>query len=128
MSMRRFGRLLLFVVVAGLAYWYYKKRPTVSGVVDEITQPLMESRAAVKESERNRLMATAVPSLQDQVDAPLGVVRERMTYSEVRALLGEPERIESLEEEGRQRVRWIYARVKRMVVFEEGRVHSIGVM
>jgi len=128
MSMRRFGRLLLFVVVAGLAYWYYKKRPTVSGVVDGITQPLMESRAAVKESERNRLMATAVPSLQDQVDAPLGVVRERMTYSEVRALLGEPERIESLEEEGRQRVRWIYARVKRMVVFEEGRVHSIGVM
>lgn len=128
MSMRRFGRLLLFVVVAGLAYWYYKKRPTVSGVVDGITQPLMESRAAVKESERNRLMATAVPSLQDQVDAPLGVVRERMTYSEVRALLGEPERIESLEEEGRQRVRWIYARVKRMVVFEDGRVHSIGVM
>lgn len=128
MSGRRFRRLLLFALVVGAAYWYYKKRPTVSGVVDDITQPIMESNAAVQESERNRLIATAVPAVQDQVEAPIGVVREDMTFAEVRALLGEPERVEQVREDGRARVRWIYSRVKRMVVFEEGRVHSIAVM
>ena len=128
MSWRRLRGLLLLAVIGLLAYGYYKKRPTVSGVVDRITQPLMESKAAVKESERNRVMATAVPAVHDQVEAPVGVIRERMTYSEVRALLGDPERTEEFEADGRKRVRWIYSRVKRVVVFDEGRVESIAVM
>jgi hypothetical protein len=128
MSWRRLRNLLLFALVAFVAYTWYQKRPTVTGVVDSITQPLMESKAAVKESERNRVMATAVPSLQEQVEAPTGTIRERMTYSEVRALLGSPERTEEVEENGRIRVRWIYERVRRMVVFEDGRVLSITVM
>jgi hypothetical protein len=128
MSWRRLRGLLLVALIAGLAYGYYKKRPTVSGVVDTITQPLMESKAAVKESERNRVMATAVPSLQDQVESPVGVIRENMTYTDVRALLGDPERVEEERENGRTRVKWIYSRVRRMVVFEDGRVQSITVM
>jgi hypothetical protein len=128
MSWRRLRNLLLLALVAFVAYSWYTKRPTISGVVDSITQPLMESKAAVKESERNRVMATAVPSLQEQVEAPIGTIRERMTYAEVRALLGSPERTEEVEEEGRIRVRWIYERVRRMVVFEDGRVLSISVM
>lgn len=128
MSWRRLRNFLLFALAAFVAYTWYQKRPTVSGVVDTITQPLMESKAAVKESERNRVMATAVPSLQEQVEAPVGTIRERMTYSEVRALLGGPERIEEVQEDGRTRVRWIYERVRRMVVFEDGRVLSITVM
>jgi hypothetical protein len=128
MSWRRLRNLLLLAAVGLLAYGYYKKRPTVSGVVDKITQPLMESKAAVKESERNRVIATAVPSLHDQVEAPVGVIRERMTTSEVRALLGDPERVEEFVEDGHQRVRWIYSRVKRAVVFEDGRVQSIAVL
>jgi hypothetical protein len=128
MSWRRLRGLLFFAVIGLLAYGYYQKRPTVSGVVDKITQPLLESKAAVKESERNRVIATAVPSLHDQVEAPVGVIRERMTYSEVRNLLGSPEQTEEFEEDGRKRVRWTYSRVKRIVVFEDGRVHSIAVM
>ncbi|MFN2387875.1 MAG: hypothetical protein ABR576_16610 [Thermoanaerobaculia bacterium] len=128
MSWRQLRNLLLLALGAFVAYSWYTKRPTVSGVVDSITQPLMGSKAAVKGSERNRVMATAVPSLQEQVEAPLGTIRERMTYSEVRALLGSPERIEEVQEDGRIRVRWIYGRVRRMVVFEDGRVLSITVM
>jgi hypothetical protein len=128
MSWRRLRGLLLLAVIGLLAYGYYKKRPTMSGVVDSITQPLMESKAAVKESERNRVIATAVPSLHDQVEAPVGVIRERMTYAEVRELLGAPELTEEFEEDGRKRVRWIYSRVRRTVVFEDGRVQSIAVM
>jgi hypothetical protein len=128
MSFRQLRGLLLIALIVGLAYGYYKKRPTVSGVVDTITQPLMESKAAVKESERNRVMATAVPAVHDQVEAPIGVIRENMTYIDVRALLGDPERVEEERENGRIRVKWIYSRVKRTVVFEEGRVQSITVM
>lgn len=128
MNWRGLRNPLLLGLVVFVAYSWYKKRPTVSGVVDSITQPIMESKAAVKESERNRVMATAVPSLQEQVEAPVGTIRERMTYSEVRALLGSPERIEEVHEEGRIRVRWIYERVRRMVVFDDGRVLSITVM
>ena len=46
----------------------------------------------------------------------------------MRALLGSPERIEEVQEDGRIRIRWIYGRVRRMVVFEDGRVLSITVM
>lgn len=128
MDWRRLRNILLLGLAVFVGYSWYKKRPTVSGVVDSITQPIMDSKAAVKESERNRVMATAVPSLQEQVEAPTGTIRERMTYSEVRALLGSPDRTEEVQEDGRIRVRWVYERVRRMVVFEDGRVLSITVM
>lgn len=127
MSWRRVRGLLILALLAGAVYWYVQKRPTLAGFVEGLTRPIAGSKAAVKESERNRVIETAVPAMQEDVEVPVGAIHEKMTKQEVRRLLGDPERIEEYVEEGRPRTRWHYIRVKRVVVFEEGRVLSIAV-
>lgn len=127
MSWRRVRGLLILALLAGAVYWYVQKRPTVASFVEGLTRPIAGSKAAVKESERNRIIETAAPAVQEDVEVPVGAVHERMTYQEVRRLLGEPERIEEYVEKGRPRTRWHYIRAKRLLVFEEGRVLSIAV-
>jgi hypothetical protein len=127
MSWGRFRGFLILALLAGAVYWYVQKRPTVAGFVEGLTRPIAGSKAAVKESERNRVIQTAVPAMQGDVEVPVGAIHEKMTYQEVRSLLGDPERIEEYVEEGRPRKRWHYIRAKRLVVFEEGRVLSIAV-
>jgi len=127
MSWRRVRGLLILALLAGAVYWYVQKRPTVAGFVESLTRPIAGSKAAVKESERNRVIETAAPAVQEDVEVPVGAIHEKMTKQEVRGLLGDPERIEEYVEKGRPRTRWHYIRVKRLVVFEEGRVLSIAV-
>ena len=88
MSSRKFRNLFLFALVAGLAWWIYKDRPTVSGMIDTITDPLLGSRAAVKSSERNRVVGDASAAISEQVDLPVGSLREGMSKREVVDLLG----------------------------------------
>jgi len=126
-SLRRFRSLLLLLLLAGAAYWYYQRRPTFSGFVEDLTRPIAGSKAAVKESERNRIIESAVPAVAESVDVPVGVIQEKMTYREIRQLLGDPDRIEEYTKDGRPRARWYYTRVKRVILFEEGRVLSITV-
>ena len=126
MSWRRARNLLLVVALAAAALWYYRERPTTSGFVDRITGPLLGSRAAVKEDERKRVMSDAVAAVTQQTEEKVGMVRENMTTREVRELLGDPDRVEELA--GRNRVRWTYRRVRRTVVFEDGRVVSIAIL
>lgn len=128
MSFRRFRRLLLLLLLAGAAYWYYQKRPTFSSFIDDITRPIAGSKAAVKGSERNRVIEAAAPAVAESVEVPVGVVHENMTYREVRQLLGDPQKVEEYVENGRPRARWHYTRVRRLIVFEEGRVLSIAVL
>jgi hypothetical protein len=40
--------LVVLALVAGVGYWIYKTRPTVSSLVDDLTRPLMGSKAVVK--------------------------------------------------------------------------------
>ena len=117
-------------VVVGVGYWIYKDQPTVSGLVDSVVSPLMGSRAAVKSSERNRLTGDATAAISEQTsDAAVGTLHEGMTAAEVRDLLGNPEKIEDEArkpgDKGPQRVRWIYSRIGRVLVVEEGRVVSV---
>ena len=124
MSGRRIGRLILVALVAGVGWWIYKDRPTVSGIIDSLTNPLMGSRAAVKESERNRVVRDASTVATEQSDAAVGTLREGMTTDEVKELLGDPDKLE--EEKGRaSRVRWTYSRIHRELVFQDGRLISI---
>ena len=118
-------RFLLFLLLAVVGYWFYRGRPSFSSLVDAITGPLFESNAAVVESEHKRVMAQ--PAAQEGEDASVGVVRKKMSFSDVRRLLGNPDRTEEFREDGRRRVRWVYRRLGRTVVFEEGRVVSIAV-
>ena len=119
--------VVILVVVGGVAYWIYRDQPTVSGLVEGLTRPLMGSKAAVKESEDRRVMSEAVPAAPEGEQVSTQTIREGMKADEVREILGKPEKIEPLEKDGRSRVRWTYLRTGRVVVFEGGRVVSIAI-
>ncbi|HTR03373.1 MAG TPA: hypothetical protein VMN82_09290 [Thermoanaerobaculia bacterium] len=129
MSGRRFRRLLLLVLVVGVGYWIYADRPTVSGIVDSLTNPLMGSKAAVSSSERNRVVGDASATISDQpLESAVGTLHEGMTANEVKDLLGEPTRIEPEKVDGREQTRWTYTQAKRVLVLKDGRVVSIGIL
>jgi len=127
MSGRRFRRLILLALVVGVGTWIYKDRPTVSGFIDSVTNPLLGSKAAVEESERNRVVGDATTVATEQSDAAVGTLREGMSTYEVKDLLGEPEKTEEEKTETALRVRWTYSRVHRVLVFQDGRVISIAI-
>jgi len=132
MTGRGLRRLAILGLVVGVGYWIYKDQPTVAGLVDSITNPLMGSRAAVKSSERNRVTGDATAAIAEQTDAAVGTLREGMTTAEVRELLGSPERIEEdktdkSKDKWSNRRRWIYSRAGRVLIIEDGRVVSVVV-
>ena len=108
MSSRKVRNLILVALVAGVAYWIYKDRPTVSGLVDTITDPLLGSRAAVKSSERNRVVGDASAAISEQTELPVGSLREGMTSREVVELLGDPDSKENEVVDGVKSVKWTY--------------------
>jgi hypothetical protein len=128
MSGRKLRNIVLVALVAGVAYWIYKDRPTVSGLIDSITNPLLGSRAAVKSSERNRVVGDASSAISEQSELPVGSLREGMTANEVVELLGHPESKEKEVVEGVKRERWNYDRVHRALTFQENRLVSIVVV
>ncbi|HEX7252918.1 MAG TPA: hypothetical protein VF376_08575 [Thermoanaerobaculia bacterium] len=127
MSFRQLRKLLLVIAVGALGVWLYKTRPTVSGLVDEITGPLFKSKAAVKESEYKRVVADAVPAISQSEEVALGTLHEGMKDNEVRDLIGAPDQIDSVSKDGVEQVRWIYKRLGRTLLLEERRVVSISV-
>lgn len=128
MSRRRLRNLLVLALLAGAGYWIYRDRPTVTGLVDRVTRPIFQSKAAVQESEHKRVESEAIPVIAGNQDVSVGALRQNMTRSEVRDLLGYPDKIEPFSENGRARERWTYQRVARAVVFEDGRVVSIAIL
>lgn len=128
MSGRRFRRLVLLVLAVGIGYWIYKDRPTLQGFIDSITDPLMGSHAAVKSSERNRVVGEATTAITEGTDVTVGTLREGMTSREIRDLLGEPEKVVQEKVDGVEQARWIYAKLKRVLVMRDGRVASIVIL
>ncbi len=122
----RFKTLVVLLLVAGGAYWIYKTHTTVSGFVDDLTRPVLRSKAAIKETEHKRLVAESVPVPEGE-EPPQAALKNGLTRDEVRDLLGEPERVERLREERPERLRWTYLRAGRVIVFEDGRVVSIAI-
>ena len=128
MSGRKLRNLVLFAIMVGVGYWIYKDRPTLSGIVDSITSPLFGSRAAVKSSERNRVVGDASTAISEQIDLPVGSLREGMTRREVVELLGDPQTRDEEVVDGVRRVRWTYSRAHRELTFQEDRLVSIVVI
>lgn len=128
MSGRRIRNLILLALVAGLAYWIYRDRPTLGGIVDKLTSPLMGSRAAVKSSERKRVVGDATTAITEQVEVPVGALREGMPGEEVKELLGNPEKTEREYRDGVTRSTWTYKRAARVIVLENDRVVSITLL
>jgi hypothetical protein len=119
--------LLLAAAVGAVVVWVSLGKPSFSQMVDRATAPIFRSKAAVKESELNRVGDQAVTVVTDQNEAPVGTLREGMSFREVRELLGQPTATEDLpREKGKiDRVRWTYAAAHRVLLFEDGRLVSI---
>jgi hypothetical protein len=120
-------KLLLLALVVGIGYWIYRTRPTVSGIVDDLTRPIFGSKAAVKESEHKRVEAEAAPAVGRDESVSVGTLKEGMKGDEVRDLVGRPDEIEQFKEDGVEKVRWTYRRLGRVLVLREGRVVSIEI-
>ena len=127
MSGRRVRRLVLVALLAGVGYWIYKDRPTLSGIIDSLTGPLMGSKAAVKESERNRVVGDASAVAAEQNDASVAALHEGMTSSELRELLGSPDKVDEERIDGVLHSTWTYTRLHRVLVLQDGRVVSIAI-
>lgn len=129
--LRRWGRLLLLAIVAGAAAWWFTHgKPSAQQMVDDLTRPLLGSPAAVQESERNRVEGQAIAAVADQSsETPIEALRVGMTFREIRAVLGEPNDIETpSQEKGKpESVRWTYRSAHRFLVFEDGRLVSIAI-
>ena len=123
----RVRTVIALVVVGGAGYWLYKSQLTVSEFVDDLTRPLMGSKAVVKESEHKRVMSVAIPAAPEGEQVSTQTIREGMKRAEVEELLGKPDRVEPFEEKGHRRVRWTYESEGRVLVFEDGRLLSISV-
>ena len=128
MSGRKLRNLMLLVLAAGVVYWIYKDRPTVSGFVDSITDPLLGSRAAVKSSERNRVVGDASTALSEQNETTVGSLREGMTKRDVIDLLGPPQSEDEVVVEGVKRQRLTYTDARRILTFQDGQLVSITVI
>lgn len=123
-------RFLLVAAVAGVVVlWWTRGKPSVQQMVDAITEPLLESKAAVKESERNRVEGQAAAVVSEQYDAQIGTLREGMSFRQVREILGEPIQIETVRREKgtAEVVRWTYRQAHRVLLFEDGQVTSIAI-
>ena len=128
MSGRRVRRLILVVLAAGVAYWIYKDRPTASGLIDSLTNPLLGSTAAVESSERNRVVGDATTALTEQTDATVAALHEGMTSAELRSVVGSPDKMEDEIVDGVHRTRWTYGKIHRVLVLQDNRVISIAIL
>jgi len=120
----------LAVLAGGVMWWLSHGKPSFSQMVDDATRPIFGSKAAVKESEANRVSNEAVAVVSEQSDALVGTLREGMTFSEVRDLLGEPNSKENLPRAPGSRkdpARWTYVTLRRTLLFEDGKLVSIAV-
>jgi hypothetical protein len=126
MSGRNVRQFLLLAALGGIGWWIHEKRPTVSGLVDDLTRPLMGSQAVVKESEQKRVVSEASQVVLHDEEKPVAALREGMSDLEVRALLGDPDEILP-DGDSALRLRWVYRKVDRVVVFDRHRVVSIAI-
>jgi hypothetical protein len=128
MSGRRLRNLVLLAAVAAVGWWIYKDRPTVPGLIDSITSPLLGSRAAVKSSERNRVVGDANTAITEQVELPVASLKEGMTSAEVRELLGDPQATERIVEDGAEKYRWTYKNAARILMMQNNKVVGIEII
>ena len=119
--MRRF---LILLLLAAIVYWFIRDKPSVSGLVDRITKPLLSSKAVVEESEHKRVVAESAPAVGGDQDVTVEAIRTGMESREVRRLLGSPD---TAVERDAHRERWTYKRIGRTLLLNDHRVVSIEV-
>lgn len=124
-----FGRLILILVVLGAGLWIVRSQHWIGSPAPEGERagPIERARTAAQSSEaataRTQAEAAAVES---QPPSGGNAVSENMTPDQVRALLGEPDSMELEATETRGTIqKWVYRRVGKTVVFENGVVARV---
>jgi hypothetical protein len=124
-----FGRLLLVLLVLGAGLWILRSQHLLGPAAPEAERPapIERARTAAQSSEaataRTQAEAAAVES---QPPSGGNAVSENMTPDQVRALLGEPDSMELEATETRGTIqKWVYSRVGKTVVFENGVVARV---
>lgn len=123
----RFGRILLFLLAAGVGLWLYKGQSTslFSGSGGDNAAPIDRAKAAASKS-NSRTADTAAAQTEADAAAPAAGVTENMTQDQVRALLGPPSSSRSeTTDAGVPREIWTYTQAGKTVVFENGVAVSI---
>jgi hypothetical protein len=123
------GRIILLVIVLAAGFWLYKHSAGgLLGSRDESgasTAPIERARQAAqkvdaRQAEMDRLASEAAPPREP------GRVQENMTPAEIRALLGPPDEVSTdSTASGVSRETWIYRKVGKKVVFENGVAVSV---
>ena len=124
---RTIRQILMLAVLGVVGLWIHEKNPTVQGIVDDLTRPLLGSKETAGPPERKRVVSEASQVLTLGEEKPIGAIRQAMTDREVRRLLGDPDEIQNIVDDTYVRVRWTYRSLHRVVVFDRGRVVSIAV-
>lgn len=122
----RAGRLILFLVVAGVGFWLYKNNAASNLETDSSGRaaPIDRARTAAAKSDARNADTAATQSAADAPSA--SGVTENMTPDQVRALLGAPSDISTeTTASGAPREIWTYKDVNKTVVFENGVAVSV---
>jgi hypothetical protein len=123
---RTLRKVLLLSVLAAVGWWIHEKKLTVQEVVDNLTRPLLGSNPATREPEQKRIAGEASQVLTIPEDKPVGAVRQGMSETEVRRLLGDPDDVQTIVDDVLQ-TRWTYRGAHRVIVFHNHRVVSMAV-
>ena len=124
---RTIRQIVTLAVLGVVGLWIHEKNPTVQGIVDDLTRPLLGSKETAGPPERKRVVSEASQVLTLGEEKTIGAIRVGMTDRDVRRLLGDPDEIQNIVDDTYVRVRWTYRSVHRVVVFDRGRVVSIAV-
>ncbi len=123
----RFGRIILFLLAAGVGLWLYKGQSTslFRGSGGDNAAPIDRAKAAAEKS-NSRTADTAAAQTEADAASPAAGVTENMTPDQVRALLGPPSSTRSeTTDAGVPREIWTYSQAGKTVVFENGVAVSI---
>jgi hypothetical protein len=125
------SRLILLVLVVGVGLWLYKISAGgllgTTGVDPAPGAPVERARDAAHRSEARQTELVQLGREASSNDRESGRVLENMTPSEVRAMMGDPDEVTSgISASGAPQETWIYRRVGKRVVFENGVAVSVG--
>lgn len=118
----RAGRLILFLVAMGVAFWLWKHSAQSVGTASESGSPAPVDRARTAAARQNAQSAeTSAAQSAVDANAPAAAITENMTPDQVRALLGAPDDVktETLDSGG-TRETWTYRSAAKTVIFENG--------
>jgi hypothetical protein len=121
------GRLLVVALLLVLGWWLLTRAGILSSRTgpEPSTAPVDRARTAAAASS-GRAAETGAAQREADAAVPSAGVSENMTPEQVQALLGPPdETIRETTETGAPRLKWVYRRVGKTVVFEDGIVARV---